>query len=202
MPLKRTFIAIKIPVKKELNALLDNVQHELKSEKIKWVDRWNLHLTLFFLGDTKEEIIPSIKNELTSMAVGFKPTELVLKGLGVFKNIQYPRVLWIGLDKNVTLQKWKHEIDQKMLNYGFSPDHKTFNPHLTIARMKYIKSPESIINIINGHKQKIIDSFSVDTLYFYESILKPSGPVYQPLSIIKLADSDPPTLDNGEHGID
>lgn len=45
--MKRTFIAIKIPVVKQKMEIIADIQEALRDEKIKWVESWNMHITLF-----------------------------------------------------------------------------------------------------------------------------------------------------------
>ena len=63
--MRRTFVAIKIPVSNQTVELINDIQSELKDDKIKWVESCNMHITLFFLGDTDEEIVNTLKDTIT-----------------------------------------------------------------------------------------------------------------------------------------
>ena len=103
--MKRTFIATKISPGEKLLKTYTKLRNELKNEKIKWVNSEQFHITLFFLGDTDEEMIPRIRTQLGIMADQFNSFNINLSGLGVFKNINKPRVLWTGIHQYDTLKK-------------------------------------------------------------------------------------------------
>ena len=50
--MQRIFAAIKIVPDEELSKLIKRLQTALANEKIKWVEPWNLHITLKFFGET------------------------------------------------------------------------------------------------------------------------------------------------------
>ena len=55
--MKRTFIAVPVPVEEPLRKLLGELRHTFCEDKIKWIEPENLHLTLFFFGDTDDDNI-------------------------------------------------------------------------------------------------------------------------------------------------
>ncbi len=60
----------------------------------RWVARENIHVTLKFLGDTPEEIVPELVEVVTGACAGTAPFDIVLGGLGGFPNLKRPRVLF------------------------------------------------------------------------------------------------------------
>ena len=70
--MKRTFVAIKLPISKQTAELVEDIKVQLSDEKIKWVDTWNMHITLYFLGDTDEELIGDIGEALKEKLKDFK----------------------------------------------------------------------------------------------------------------------------------
>ena len=52
------------------------------SSKIKWVKNENLHLTLKFIGYTKESDIPKIINSVNDVTANFNPFNLSVEGTG------------------------------------------------------------------------------------------------------------------------
>jgi len=64
-------------------------------------------------------------------------------------------------------------------------DEKPFRPHLTLGRMKYIDNKEALSNLINSSEGINLPPQTVNELLLYESILKPEGPVYQPLKTVR-----------------
>ena len=93
----RAFIAIELP--ESVKALLDQVQQELKSLRLKarWVRAANIHLTLKFLGDIDAGDIDKIGREMAGTAAASAPLALKIVGIGFFPGIKRPRVVWIGI---------------------------------------------------------------------------------------------------------
>ena len=115
--MKRTFIAIKIPLSKETLEFIGEIKLQLKDERIKWVDSWNVHLTLFFLGDTDENLISEIVDLLADKLKSFKNFNLMCKGVGVFKDMQNLRAFWFGLEENETLLNLKKIVNQVLNSF-------------------------------------------------------------------------------------
>jgi 2'-5' RNA ligase len=179
--MKRTFVATKIDVGTELLNTYTKLKNELENEKIKWVNNQNFHVTLFFLGDTTEEQINDIRIQLSNIVDVFSSFEVVLKGLGVFKDFHKPRVLWAGIYDYEPLRQIKQYIDKEMLKLGFNPDAREFKPHLTLARIKWLEDKKKLKEMVLDYKDHYFQSVNINEIIFYESILRPEGPVYKPI---------------------
>ena len=187
--MKRTFIATKISPGEKLLKTYTKLRNELKNEKIKWVNSEQFHITLFFLGDTDEEMIPRIRTQLGNMADQFNTFNINLSGLGVFKNINKPRVLWTGIYQYDTMKKIKERIEEEIVALGFPAEEREFRPHLTIARLKWINDKEKLKDLIETYKKEDFQQVKINEIIYYESILKPSGPVYKPIEKFVLPDT-------------
>ena len=184
--MKRTFVAIRINISKQTAAFFNDIKFLLKDEKIKWVDPWNMHLTLFFLGDTEEKLIPEISEELKLELKGIRSFKLKCKKLGLFKNINNPRVLWFGLEEEQELLELKLKVDNVIKSFGYRVENKKFVPHLTLGRVKFLKNKRLLESIVEKYKDQTIQEFEVGELIFYESKLTPKGSVYSVLNKIML----------------
>jgi len=182
----RTFIAIKFPLSRQTAELVGDIKLRLKDERIKWVDLWNMHLTLFFLGDTEENLIPEIAKDLSENLKGFKSFNLVSKGFGVFRNIKDPRAIWFGLEENHKLIELKQKVNASLNNFGFETEHKKFKPHLTLGRVKYLKQSNTLKDLIEELKDNIIQENTIDEVILFKSELTPKGPVYSILKKFEL----------------
>ncbi len=58
--MKRLFLAVDIAPGPALPDAYDDIRHTLRMEKINWVRKDQMHLTLAFLGDTEEDMIPDL----------------------------------------------------------------------------------------------------------------------------------------------
>ncbi len=186
MSKKRLFIAVKIEISKELKNFIVALKKELSNEKIKWVDFKNFHITLKFLGDTPENLIPQIEKALKNLSKNFHKFEMQLQGVGVFKDIANPRVLWIGLESNETLKELYQQIEENLETLGFKKENRNFSPHLTIGRIKFLKNKKGLLEKILKNCDKKWNKFEVKNFILYESILKKEGPTYIELARYEL----------------
>jgi 2'-5' RNA ligase len=187
---KRTFIAIKIHPSEKLRAILDYFKQALSGEKIKWVDPENMHITIAFLGDTDENVIPVISEIIRKISLGFPPVELIFRGTGIFRNLRDPKVIWIGTETNPVLQNIKMQIDNELSGFGFKKEGREFRPHLTLGRIKWVKNLTTLEEAIDQYKDQEVQRALINGLIFYESILKPEGPLYLPILNAPLAKRD------------
>lgn len=177
--MKRTFIAIKIPLSRQSAEIIDDIKKQLATEKIKWVDMWNMHITLHFLGDTDETILNDIGTELKKQLKDFKSFTLGCNGLGLFKNIHNPKVLWFGINRSDEFFYLKKRIDDALKPFGFFKEGRMFKPHLTIGRIKFIKNKNILSDILSEYKNMHLQDFNITEVLFYESELTPRGPIYK-----------------------
>jgi len=159
------------------------LKESLSGEKIKWIETGILHLTLFFLGDTDEKLIPVISEKLKRLSVEFTPFELEFEGIGIFKNLRDPRIIWIGTRKNDVIRKLKSRIDDELFRLGFEGEKREYKPHLTIGRAKWIRNRSILEEIVKFYKDCKIQRAEIKEMIYYESILKSEGPEYVPLLV-------------------
>ncbi|MFC1990607.1 RNA 2',3'-cyclic phosphodiesterase [Chloroflexota bacterium] len=179
----RSFIAIELP--NEVKQLLAQLQAKLKSGgqfPVKWVDPYNIHLTIKFLGNVGVDRIDGIVRAIEQAARGISPFHLEVKGLGVFPNSKRVQVAWVGvsgdLDRLGQLQK---HIESNLTPLGFTPESRSFTPHLTIARLRdraSIDEQSSFGQLITATRFEASYSFSVDFVKLMRSQLTSDGPVY------------------------
>lgn len=183
---QRIFIAIKIDPENNLLRLHSSLKAILGSEKINWVDPSNIHLTLAFLGDTEEERIKVAAIMLKQKCSGFGEFDFSLSGAGVFKDYRDPRVIWTGIKNPEKLVDLHNTIRTGLEDTGFQTDDRPFRPHITIGRIKFIRNIEALKNAIESYRDTEIQKVIASEVILYESILKPSGPVYKPAGIFNL----------------
>lgn len=176
--MRRTFIAIDIPATVKLRELLELLRVDLREDKIRWVDPEILHITLSFLGDTSEQQVNYISEQLEIIGSGFSSMELNFKELGVFPNLRKPRVFWIGMERNELLENLQGEIEMMLHNYGINRENKPFSPHLTIARIKWIDDIDRLKYWLKKYKCETIQKTKPGEFIYYESKLTANGPIY------------------------
>ena len=83
--------------------MISSLKSRLSNESIKWTNPDNIHITLSFLGDTEERWIKDINSMLKKNVKDSGRFELVIKGSGVFRNVNDPRIIWIGIEPSEKL---------------------------------------------------------------------------------------------------
>ncbi|HEC81751.1 MAG TPA: RNA 2',3'-cyclic phosphodiesterase, partial [Thermoplasmatales archaeon] len=78
----RGFIAVEVDCSSTLLNFIDTLKNI--PAQLKMVKPQNVHLTLKFLGDTKENIIPDLEKVMRQSVEGIPPFEVNLQGVGVF----------------------------------------------------------------------------------------------------------------------
>ena len=188
--MKRTFIAVRIHPGEKMREIISFIRQMLSQEKIKWVDPEIMHITIAFLGDTDEKIITPVKGIIQQVTQNHLPFELVFTGAGVFKNLRDPRVIWIGTETNQFMQSLKAGLDNELSRFGFEKEIREFRPHLTLGRIKWIKNVSALEEAIKPYKDQEVQRELISEIIYYESILKPEGPVYLPLLSVPLKKKD------------
>jgi len=179
--MRRTFIAIEIPASVKLKELLELLRVDFREEKIRWVNPEILHITLSFLGDTSEQQVNYISEQLEKICSGYSSMELHLKEVGVFPNLRKPKVFWVGIERNKLLENLQEEIKVMLHDYGMNRDEKSFNPHLTIARIKWIDDIDKLKYWLQKYKGETIQKTKIGEIIYYESRLTSNGPIYNPV---------------------
>ncbi len=185
METKRTFIAIDIEPQRSILNILETLRRDHRLDSIKWVSPEVMHLTLFFLGDTPVDQIDSIKESISKCVSQFKPLRLAIKGMGTFGK-PTPRVVWLGVEYPDELRRLKQEVDVALSAFGYVDDKETFNPHLTLGRIKFLHQVDRLKDTIQRNRNLVFQEVNANHLVFYESILRPQGPEYRELARFQL----------------
>lgn len=178
----RTFIAIKIVPEAQLLQSIADLKQDMKYEPIKWVDEQKLHLTLKFLGETSEAQVHQIKNILEQLATQYRPLSFLPSGMGFFKSRGMPKVLFVDVKEDDSLKQLAAAIDILVSPLGFEREKRPFNPHLTLARIKYIKNKKAFYEAVGEYQSMEFQPVTISEIIFFQSKLNPGGPVYHELA--------------------
>jgi 2'-5' RNA ligase len=174
------FVAIDLPeiVKDQLDTLQAHIP------TVRWVRRQQIHLTLFFLGET--ERIQEIKDALSSIEV--PPFALTLAGVGRFprRPKQPPRVLWVGIDSEPALAHLHQKVTAVLAELGFEPEDRPFSPHITLARLQTREPLPEVDAFINRHRAFRVSDIPVHEFVLFSSVLSPQGARYAREAIFAL----------------
>ncbi|MBA4348872.1 MAG: RNA 2',3'-cyclic phosphodiesterase [Thermodesulfovibrio sp.] len=184
----RCFIAIELPqdIKESISSLIDKLRHISKG--IRWVPVENIHLTIKFLGEVKDDLIPEIEKRLSSIRMNHGSFSVAVRRTGAFPNFKYPNILWMGIDESEDLSRLYSDIDKTMSELGFEKENRKFSPHLTIGRVKDTKGIEPVFKEIYTLQDNLFGSIEAKEILLMKSVLKPTGAEYSKIAGFKLGE--------------
>jgi len=178
---KRLFAAIKINPGQDFRSWVSGIQTSLLREKIKWVEPWNLHITLRFFGETPVSQIPGIIAVYHEIRAGIQPFRLSFNKLGLFGSRYNPRVIWVGGETPEAMHQLIMRQNETLTRIGFPETSENFVTHLTLGRVKLIENKQLLQTILDQNRELFFEAGQIDRFFLYESILKKEGPQYKVL---------------------
>jgi 2'-5' RNA ligase len=180
--MKRIFIAVKVEPGETLLKMISSFKSVLSGESISWTNPDNIHITLAFLGDTEDDQIRIISETMKDKCEGFGKFELIIKGSGVFKSINDPRVIWAGIEPSEKFNCLNGLIKSGLKIAGIRLEERPFRPHLTLGRIKHLKEVNKLKELIEKYSEHEIRKVPVSEIILFESILFQTGSVYKQLA--------------------
>jgi len=180
----RTFLAIDPPeaVRQEIGRIQEQLKRTVQG-MIRWVRPAGIHLTLKFFGDITGADIARIADAVKPEAATAAPLDMQVKTIGVFPDLNRPRVVWLGMagdvDRLLALQK---VLDRRFMALGFPREDRPFRAHLTLGRIKTSKGLIGLARAVEQGAATEAGSFQARGLILFKSELKPAGALYTKLA--------------------
>lgn len=170
---KRLFIGFRIPsvLKNDLFLLQHRLRNNLLLEGVNWVKPENMHLTVAFLGNVDEKVIPSIRDAM-DMA-DFSPIQTKGETLNFFIKNNHPSIFYYSLHINEELKNFVGKIRNRLILKNIDFDRKNFNAHITLARIKEPRSGQLLYQFVQRMdifepKKVILNSICLFESRFFE----------------------------------
>jgi len=183
----RAFIGIDIDEAVRHKLVAAQEQLQATGAQLKLVEPPNIHVTMKFLGEVPEDKIGAIVEALKRAAAGTGQFDIRVKGIGVFPNLRYIRVVWAGVaegrDEVIGLYQ---KIDREVQPLGFRPE-RDFVPHMTVARVKTPKQKERLAAFVKEMNDAEFGVTRAQAVELKQSTLTPKGPIYSTLARIELS---------------
>jgi 2'-5' RNA ligase len=77
-------------------------------------------------------------------------------------------------------------VEEAMAGLGMERENRKFTPHLTLGRIKYIRSRDAWVNALDAMKDIRLSSFDVEAVSLMKSELQRSGAVYTEIGRVEL----------------
>ncbi|MDH5402710.1 MAG: RNA 2',3'-cyclic phosphodiesterase [Candidatus Heimdallarchaeota archaeon] len=174
---KRVFLGIKCPdlcvyeYLKELTSLFNG--------KITLVFPELYHITLHFFGNLKIDQIDILNQKLQTLSINKFELEFGITGIFPKNQPSNANVLIItpikGSKQIIGIHQKISKI-LKLLNYPV--EKRPFNPHLTVARVKYGSQRSELAKTWLSYEIQINESIPIDHFSLFESKLSTEGPKY------------------------
>ncbi len=176
----RTFLAINLP-DRQIHQLSEAVEQWRRYRAaVRWTTASRLHLTLKFLGDVPEDMLPVISSACRQVAGRSRPFELHMGTTGTFPSMKRPRVLWVGLTSpsGRPLHTLQEALETSLEGVGLPRDERPFSPHVTVGRVKSGRNIRQLMETFMAYEPDR-SPFTVDSFALYSSTLTPKGPIYR-----------------------
>lgn len=180
----RAFIAVDVPAGPALEAVVQELR--TSGAALKLVDVRGLHLTLKFLGDTEEGLLPEIMGTLQGAAAGLAPFRIRLHGMGAFPNLSRMNVVWVGVRDAEPLVRVAGTLDERLEALGFPREGRAWSPHATLARVKGGRNLDRVRQILRAHEDDAFEDHIVSRIVLKRSVLRPSGAEYSEVDATEL----------------
>ena len=179
----RVFIALDIsePARSSLSGVMYRLRARIP-RGARWVDPQGIHLTLKFLGNIDSARTDGILEPLCRIGEEYSSFSLNLAGLGVFPNQREPRVLWAGVEgETEPLASLQEKVEEAMADQGFTRERRSFNPHLTIGRVRdriATSERQKIGATILSHSLDPTEPWTADTMHLFRTTFTPNGSIH------------------------
>lgn len=146
---------------------------------VRWVSRTQLHVTLRFIGDFEESLVPKLAEGLKKVVLSAEPFEVEVGGLGAFPRMDRPRVLFRPVLKGGEgFERLERDISKLLVGFGVKPDDKAYHPHLTLGRVRGNEDTVEAIEALREACQISLEPWQVDRFVLFQSRLALGGAVY------------------------
>ncbi len=175
----RLFVAATLPV--EVKAFLQEQGHVYSHSSIRMVPAQNLHLTLFFIGNSPLSDLPAIKDQLRQIASAHTAFQLKYRCTEPGPNPRSPRLIWSRFEQKPEFEKLSRSLAES-LSLAQNAKQKPI-PHVTLARYKKDAPPPPAVPLPETETglHLLMNSFSL-----WQSQLASPHPVYSVLETYPL----------------
>jgi 2'-5' RNA ligase len=173
----RLFIGVPLPApaQTEVAAILRRLR--AREWPVRWVRDKGIHLTIKFFGETTSDRVDAIVEMLNFATEGLHPLTMVLSTGGVSPSVRQPRVIYLGIDPEPSLELLQDRVERGGERLGFPPEGRPFRPHLTLGR---VREGHRLPQGWQAELERIPagEAFVADRVVLFESELTPAGPTY------------------------
>jgi 2'-5' RNA ligase len=169
----------------ELEERLDGLCEDRRS--FRWTETSQRHVTLFFLGDTPDSRMETLRAVVAPIIQNASSFRVSLGGFGAFPDFRRPKVLFVTAGQSD--EGWSRVMDAMrpdLTSLRFRLETKPFLPHLTLARVKEPRDVEAWVEPLHRRLVEWKTLWQVDRIQLVSSHLEPAGARYETLETYHL----------------
>ena len=183
----RLFTAVCLSAEIEITLKDAREKASSKVDGVKWVTDSQWHLTLLFLGEREEGLVPRLGELFQEAASATAPFSMELGGIGAFPNLNHPKVLFVPATRGVEpFQKLSDVLRAKAESAGLDLEKKEIHPHVTLGRARDGKNVQDVVRFLREACPASLGILSVNRFYIFRSELTPTGAIYTRLMEFQL----------------
>lgn len=182
----RAFFAL--PTDDFVRESIYEVQNTLRTPgaDVKWELPEKFHITLKFLGDVNPSELMIASNAIRSCLKDDESFGIIYDAVGAFPNVNHPRVLWVGVEQNETIDHVQKIIEEICRTHHLGEEErKRFHPHITLGRVKSERGIARLTATLKNITFEPIESRCSEVLVMRSELL-PTGSRYIVLDSIPL----------------
>jgi 2'-5' RNA ligase len=175
--MKRLFIAINLP--EETHTTITDFLEPYKSHAAllhaKWVSSESQHVTVLFLGETPDRLLPDIREFTRGVCGRMQAFPLEHPHVTLFPPKLRAKMLWLRYTKSLAFEEFAGELKRYLLLVlpKLNEEENELIPHVTLARLKESIDPKTL-----SFKSIVLPSLQVNGATLYETVTTPEGSSY------------------------
>jgi RNA 2',3'-cyclic 3'-phosphodiesterase len=153
---------------------------------LRWTGRASWHLTLAFLGEVAEQVLPGLDTRLERAAHRHPPQQLAITGGGAFPSVRKAQVVWAGFSADdEALASLAASVAAGARRAGAAPsdERRKYRPHLTLARCRAPADVSGLAAALAGFSGA---AWTADSIHLIRSHLSAGPPRYEDLAAFQL----------------
>jgi RNA 2',3'-cyclic 3'-phosphodiesterase len=181
---KRLFVGVRVSIA-TANALAgaaETLARRARDAKVdlRWVAPVGYHVTLKFLGATREAAISAVRDVLEQATEATHRISFRTTRLGGFPSLDKARVLWAGVEEpSGALAALAARIEAGCTKLGFAAEgDRRFHAHVTLGRARETRPLREVVLPL---AEQMFGDTRIDAITLFESETKSSGSVYREL---------------------
>ncbi len=142
---------------------------------VRWVAPVNYHLTLKFLGSTRDAAIPAVRDALERATQNTPRITFRTTRLGAFPALEQGRIVWAGVEDAGATAELAARIEEALGRLGHvSP--RPFHAHVTVGRLRETRPLRELVLPI---AEQMFGDTRIESICLFESETTTSGYVYR-----------------------